>query len=55
MIGYFVRHPTAANLLMLTIILLGLLGMFSLSREAFPEFASDFVNIRVIYRGASAE
>ena len=55
MIGYFVRHPTAANLLMVTIILLGLLGVHSLTREVFPEFSSDFINVRVIYRGASAE
>ncbi len=55
MIGYFVRHPTAANLLMVIIILLGLLGMQSLTREVFPEFSSDFINVRVIYRGASAE
>ncbi len=55
MIGYFVRHPTAANLLMLVIILLGVLGLSSLGREVFPEFASDVVNVRVIYKGASAE
>ena len=55
MIGYFVRHPTAANLLMLIIILLGVLGAFSLNREVFPEFASDFINVRVIYKGAAAE
>lgn len=55
MIGYFVRHPTAANLLMLVIVLLGLLGMSSLTREVFPEFASDHINVRVVYKGASAE
>ena len=55
MIGYFVRHPTAANLLMLVFILLGLLGYTSLTREVFPEFASEFINVKVIYKGASAE
>ena len=55
MIGYFVRHPTAANLLMLVIVLLGILGASTLNREVFPEFASDYINVRVIYRGASAE
>jgi len=54
-IGYFTRHPTAANLLMLVIILLGLLGAVSLRREVFPEFASNFINVQVIYKGASAE
>lgn len=55
MIGYFVRHPTAANLLMLIIILLGVLGVVSLNREVFPEFASEHIAVRVIYKGASAE
>ncbi|MBN2474067.1 MAG: efflux RND transporter permease subunit [Pirellulales bacterium] len=55
MIGYFVRHPTAANLLMLAVVLLGLLGAVSLTREVFPEFASEFINVQVIYKGASAE
>jgi multidrug efflux pump subunit AcrB len=54
-IGYFVRHPTAANLLMLTVILLGVLGARSLNREVFPDFASELINVRVIYKGASAE
>lgn len=54
MIRYFVRHPTAANLLMLVFILLGVLGLTSLNREVFPEFESDFIHVRVIYKGASA-
>lgn len=55
MIDYFVRHPTAANLLMLVFILFGLVGLSGLKREVFPEFASDYVNVRVLCRGASAE
>jgi len=54
-IAYFVRHPTAANLLMLVFILLGVLGLTSLNREVFPEFTSTFVNVQVVYKGASAE
>jgi len=54
-IGYFVRHPTAANLLMLVVIMLGVLGASSLTRELFPEFASEFVNVLVVYKGAAAE
>jgi len=54
-IGYFVRHPTAANLLMAIIILSGVLGAMSLQREVFPEFTSNFINVQVIYKGASAE
>jgi len=54
-ISYFVRHQTAANLLMLVFILVGLLGLRGLHREVFPEFSSDFINIQVVYRGASAD
>ena len=55
MIGYFSRHPTAANLLMVVIILAGVLGISAMRREVFPEFDSDFVRVEVVYRGTSAE
>ena len=54
MIRYFVRHPTAANLLMLIFVALGILGATSLERAVFPDFASEFIVVRVIYKGASA-
>ncbi len=54
MIRYFVRHPTAANLLMAIIVLLGVLGASALRREVFPEFASTYVNVQVVYKGASS-
>ncbi len=55
MIAWFARHQTAANLLMAAIMLLGLVALPGLQRETFPEIASDKVEIRVIYRGATAE
>jgi multidrug efflux pump subunit AcrB len=54
MIRFFARHPTVANLLMLTFVLLGVLGLLDLRRETFPEFAADRVTITVAYPGASA-
>jgi hydrophobic/amphiphilic exporter-1 (mainly G- bacteria), HAE1 family len=53
LIRYFVRHPTAANLLMLVFVSLGVLGAFSLERAVYPDFASEFLCVRVIYKGAS--
>ena len=53
MIRYFVRHPTAANLLMLVFVALGVLGAISLERAVYPDFASEFLGVRVIYKGAS--
>lgn len=55
MIGYFARHPTAANLMMLGILVLGLSALPSLQRETFPKLSLDKVQVSVIYKGATAE
>jgi hydrophobic/amphiphilic exporter-1 (mainly G- bacteria), HAE1 family len=49
------RHPTAANLLMLTFLLLGLLGLPDLRRETYPEFEPSTIVVRASYPGADAE
>ncbi|MBU2515481.1 efflux RND transporter permease subunit [bacterium] len=54
MIRFFASHPTAANLLMLIIIITGIIGIPSLRRETFPEFEADQVRVSVSYSGASA-
>lgn len=55
MIGYFARHPTAANLLMLVFVLLGALALPQLRRETFPQFETDTIRISASYPGAPAE
>ena len=55
MIKWFAEHPTAANLSMLTIILLGLIALPNLQRETFPAIDNDKVSIQVIYPGATSE
>jgi multidrug efflux pump subunit AcrB len=56
MIAWFARNHVAANLLLITILILGL---FSLSVripvEVFPSFASDRINVNVSLRGATPE
>jgi len=52
-ITYITRHPTLANLLMLSLLLLGLLSLGSIKRETFPEFAPPYVTATVVYPGAS--
>ncbi|MDJ0807258.1 MAG: efflux RND transporter permease subunit [Gammaproteobacteria bacterium] len=54
MIAWFTHHPTAANLLMGAIVLLGLVALPGLQRETFPEIENDKVEVRVIYKGATA-
>ncbi len=53
MIRYFAAHPTAANILMLTIILLGLATLTTLNRETFPQLKPVRVSVSVPYPGAS--
>lgn len=55
MIRYFAYHPTAANLMMLTFLLLGLVSLPKIKRETFPEFAPPYLIASVAYPGASPE
>ena len=54
-IRFFANHPTAANLLMLIFIFLGLGTVQDIRRETFPDFTPKEVEIIVTYPGASAE
>lgn len=55
MVGRFVRHPVAANLLMMVMLLAGVFALLQLNRQFFPNFATDFITVTVIWPGASAE
>ncbi|OUR63699.1 acriflavin resistance protein [Methylophaga sp. 42_25_T18] len=54
-IGLFAQHKVAANLLMFILIVAGLVSLTRLNTQFFPNFALDFVTVRVEWRGASAE
>jgi HAE1 family hydrophobic/amphiphilic exporter-1 len=54
-IGPLAAHPTAANLLMILFLLLGLMNMGDIRRETFPDFASTEVSVSAVYPGATAE
>lgn len=54
MIDFFAKHPTAANLLMILMIALGIMAIPNLEKETFPDFAPKEVVITVPYPGASA-
>lgn len=53
MIRYFAQHPTAANILMLAIIVLGVTALPKLQRDTFPTIPATEVEIRVAYPGAT--
>jgi len=52
-IKLFTRHPTVANLLMLTFFVLGLSSIGNIKRETFPEFSPPYIIANVAYPGAS--
>ena len=55
MIEWFARHPTAANLFMAAIMILGLVSLSGLQRETFPQIKNQDVEVRILYPGATAE
>ena len=55
MIRYFTSHPTAATLLMLLLIGMGLSVLPDLKRETFPEVKSYSIEIKVPYPGATPQ
>ncbi|MEL7401777.1 MAG: efflux RND transporter permease subunit, partial [Pseudomonadota bacterium] len=55
MLRLFAGHPTAANLLMLAFLALGLISLPQLSRETFPEIQLYEVRVSVSYPGAGPE
>ena len=53
MIRFFASHPTAANVLMISIIILGLTALPKLQRDTFPVIPASEVEIRSIFPGAT--
>ena len=53
MIALFVRHRTAANILMLALLFLGLLALPGLQRDTFPLTPPSEVSVRIAYPGAA--
>jgi len=55
MIRFFASHPTAANVLMVAILILGLSALPKLQRDTFPVIPATEVEIRVNYPGATPD
>ena len=55
MIGYFARHRTAATLVMLALLTLGIFAYPSLQRETFPRIAPSKLQITAIWPGSRPE
>ncbi|WP_286267251.1 efflux RND transporter permease subunit [Thalassotalea atypica] len=56
MIAWFARNHVAANLLMITILLIGLMSLNTrIPLEVFPSFESDVINVAISMRGGTPE
>ena len=55
MIRFLAAHPTAANLLMVAFVVLGVISLPDLLRETFPRIAPRSVQVSVAYPGATPE
>ena len=51
----FIRHPNAANLLMMLMILIGVFAIMRINTQFFPTVDRPNINISVTWSGASAE
>ena len=54
-IAWMAQNPVAANLLMLALLVAGLLSIFLVKKEVFPDIEVDAVAVLVAYPGASPE
>ena len=54
LIGLFVRHRNASNLLMAIMLIAGLFALTRLNTQFFPTIGLDFISVSVVWPGASA-
>lgn len=54
-LSYFTRHRTAANLLLMVLVVAGLVAIPQMRTQFFPDVVSDEVTITIAWPGAGAE
>ncbi|MDQ7071951.1 MAG: efflux RND transporter permease subunit [Rhodobacterales bacterium] len=54
-LSYFTRHSTAANLLLVVLIVLGLAAVPKMRAQFFPDVVIDNVSVTILWKGAGAE
>ena len=55
LIEWMARHPVAANLLMMMIVVSGIVASVTMKQEVFPEINFDTIEVRVVYAGAAPD
>lgn len=54
-ISYFIKYHVAVNIIILAVVIFGYLGTMAMKSSFFPLTESQFINISVIYPGASPQ
>ncbi|OZO45445.1 hypothetical protein CGU37_29480, partial [Pseudomonas fluorescens] len=54
-LSYFTRHKTAANLLLVVLLVLGIATVPRMRAQFFPDVILDDVTVTVVWEGAGAE
>ena len=54
-LGFFVKHKTAANIIMILMCIFGLLSIDKLNRQFFPTFDIENISVSIEWPGATAE
>lgn len=55
MIAFFANNSVAANLMMGFIIIMGLVGYFTIPRQMFPNIEINYIDVAAVYPGASPQ
>jgi multidrug efflux pump subunit AcrB len=55
LIGIFAHNTVMANMLMVIMLAAGVAALTKLNRQLFPSFAINYINVSVVWRGATAE
>ena len=55
MIEFFARHRTAANLIMILMLAVGVASTMRLNKQFFPDVDVEIIGVQVAWSGATAE
>ncbi len=55
LLSFFVKHKTAANIIMFLMLLVGILSINKLNRQFFPNFDVETISVSIEWPGATAE
>ncbi len=54
-ISYFIKYPVAVNIIIIAFVILGFLGYSNLKSSFFPLTNAKFINVTIVYPGASPQ